>query len=267
MQSSFSSRGKRALFTVATVSFLALCSSNAMAGGASPDPDPPPSVSGPAGCNPTVQAAANRVAQAKAAVDRAAIDQMTTQPVSVLMATCNNQSAGVSATEGGSIFSGDFMAQVQPIVGSALNSFYDDFDNAIMGFFGSAIGGALGGGLGGAVASLLGGALGGTFGPSASTLEDTYDCEGVEQSWSAFAGKGIQEGIPKFVLSELLDGTIPSTAGDRFRESLEASAGKNVLTDAKAAVDALPKPDAPSFAGANSLCDVLGIIGITGSCP
>lgn len=232
-----------------------------------PVPAPaPPAVGGNSapGVNDNCLAAAASVSEARVALDKARMDEIVKQPVSVLMSTCNNQSAGVSASVGGDLFSGDFMSDLQPIVGSALGSFYDDFDSSIIGFFGDIIGFQPGNILG----NLLGGVLGGTFGSGAATLQNQYNCEGMQQQWEAMANAGISTGIPFVSIAQLLGGTLPAGAGEGFRLSFQASAGNSTFSNANTRVNALPRPNVPSFANVNSLCDALRAAGNSpAGCP
>ncbi len=228
-------------------------------------PGPPPAGTATVpGCNTNALEAARRKGDALVAVDKAIMDENIKQPASVLMSTCNNQAAGVSAKTGGELFSGDFMSDLQPIVGSALGSFYDDFDSSIIDFFGDIIGFSPGGVLG----SLLTGVLGSTFGSGAATLEDQYDCEGIQQQWEAIATSGVNTSVPFASIANLLNGSLPSGAGEKFRKSWEASAGNNTFSNFNSAMNALPSPNVPSFASANSLCDALRAAGNSpAGCP
>ena len=214
------------------------------------------------GCNPTVREAMERRSEALVAVDKSNMDQTIEQPVSVLMQTCFNQSAGVSALEGGAIFSGDFTSDATPIIESALESMYTNFDDALNGFFAAAIAA-----LPPPIPSLAGGLFAVFGGTSTTALEPTYDCTGIENLWDAVKTEGIQEGIAYPLMSEILSGTVPAGAGDKFTESFNASNGKNVFSDFNAAMAAVPAPVVPSFAGAVTLCDALIIAGIAATCP
>lgn len=211
-----------------------------------------------AGCNDTVRQAAQRVADARVAADAAASDQTISQPVSTMMQTCQNQSAGASAAKTGDIFSGDFMALAQPIVGSALTSMYTDFEDGLNDLFGTA------------AASLISGALGGLFGgggASETTLEEDYSCDGISNTWQAVESRGIQAGVAYPLLSELLNGAVAG-GGTKYQNSITASGGKNIFTDAATAFQAMPKATVPNFSNVNSLCAALNAAGITNpSCP
>lgn len=227
---------------------------------------------GTVGCDPAVVAAAKAKAEALVAADRAIIDQTIDQPASVLMSTCYNEASGNSADVGG-FFSGNFSGDLAPIIGTALNVFYDDFDSSIAGFFSSAISSFFGGGgtnPGSTMGSLfgaIGGALGGLFGGGASSLGSTYDCEGIEELWMAVVSEGVQPGIVYPLISEILSGTAPSGAGSKFQKSWTASSGKSVFTNAQTAISAITPPSVPSFAGVTTFCSALTIAGVAASCP
>lgn len=206
------------------------------------------------GVNPTCLEAARAVSTARAAALRAAIDERTPQPPSVMQTTCFNEAAGVAATQGGNVFSGDFMSDIQPIVGSALGSMYKNFDSSIASFFSDLLGGSS---VADAIGSILGALAGGAFGADASTLKSEYDCTGMREIWDSVLSRGAKPmAMPD--LKSLVNGTAPSGAGEAFMESFNASKGKGVFSNAKRALDALPKAQVPSYTGQETLCEVLG---------
>jgi len=69
-----------------------------------------------AGCNANVWKAMTAKADAQVAYDVAVTRQMINKPDSVLTLTCFDQAAGVSATAGGAIFSGDFAAPLSGVM-------------------------------------------------------------------------------------------------------------------------------------------------------
>jgi hypothetical protein len=69
-----------------------------------------------AGCNQQVWKALSAKADAQVAYDVAVTRQLINKPDSVLTLTCFDQAAGVSAKNGGAIFSGDFTTQLQTIM-------------------------------------------------------------------------------------------------------------------------------------------------------
>lgn len=211
------------------------------------------------GCNPAVMEAAQRVADAKVAAERANIDQNTPQPPSVLMSTCNNQAAGVAASQGGNIFSGDFMSDIQPIVGSALGSLYSNFDSSISSFFSSALGSSsAGSAASGAIGSALGSLLGSAFGSGASSLQNNYDCQAMSDTWSAVQNRGVAGGTSISGLNQLISGTAPSGAGQAFTKAWQAAASNGIFSNAQTAVNNLPRPgNIPSYAPGDTVCDVL----------
>lgn len=69
-----------------------------------------------AGCDPLVLAAMNAKAQAQVAYDVAVIRELVSQPESVLDLTCFSRQAGISAKNGGAVFSGDFTDSLKTVV-------------------------------------------------------------------------------------------------------------------------------------------------------
>ncbi|MBU6476015.1 MAG: hypothetical protein KGQ70_08620 [Alphaproteobacteria bacterium] len=69
-----------------------------------------------AGCDPTVWTAMTAKAAAQVVYDAAVTDELINKPDSVLTLTCFSDAAGVSAKNGGAIFSGDFTTQLQTIM-------------------------------------------------------------------------------------------------------------------------------------------------------
>lgn len=205
----------------------------------------------PPGCNPNVLEAGNRMREARVADARARIVEAIPQPPSVLQQTCFNQATGVAAQQGGNIFSGDFTDGVQPIVGSALNSLYSNFAGAISSMFGAEVGGA------------IGGILGGAFGSGASTMQASYDCDGIEQTWAAMADRGVSGGM-NISMADMLSGTVPAGASENFKRSWEASKSSGVFTNAKNAVNALPRPQVQSYSGNQGLCETMQAMGLKG---
>ena len=68
------------------------------------------------GCDPAVWQAMTAKAEAQVAYDTAVTDELVNKPDSVLTLTCFSDAAGVSAKNGGAIFSGDFTTQLQTIM-------------------------------------------------------------------------------------------------------------------------------------------------------
>lgn len=215
----------------------------------------------PPGVSPPCLEAARAAATARAAVLRAAIDERTPQPPSVMQTTCFNEAAGVAATQGGNVFSGDFMSDIEPIVGSALGSFYSNFDSSIASFFSDILGGgSAADAAGGIIGGIIGALTGGAFGADAATLRAPYDCEGMSDIWDAVLARGAKPvAIPD--LRALVNGTAPSGGGENFMKSFNASKQKGVFGNAKTALDALPRAQVPSFNGREGLCEVLSTIG------
>lgn len=196
------------------------------------------------GCDPKVLAAMQAKAQAQVAYDVAITDQMINKPDSVLATTCFNQSAGVSAKEGGAIFSEDFTADLDPVVSTALENFYDVFEDAV-------------GNDSGVV----------DYTSAATQLQPTYNCQEMEELWTQVKTEGVVTEVPYITLEALINGTAPSDAGDDMRASWDAAAGQNVFSELQQAVGDLPVPDVPDFSTAKSSCEVLSIAGISSACP
>lgn len=228
--------------------------------------DAPPSIvvpetAGPAtgggtetpGCSSINKEAANRIAESKVAFERAISDEIIPQNISVLQMTCFDQAAAVSATTGANIFSGSIMNEIQPIVGSALSDIYGDFQGALSDMFGNAAGGAIGDALSG----FMGGAFGNLFGGGGGAAQATYNCDGMAQTWDAAQERGVVTSIAAPSLQNMLKGEAPSGGGEKFKKSWEASKKSGVFSNTKAAIDALPKAQIPSFKNTQSLCDAI----------
>lgn len=185
-------------------------------------------------------------ADAQVAYDVSVTDQIIKKPDSVLALTCFNQAAGVSAKEGGAIFSGDFTLDLAKIIVDALKEFYLQFTGAT-----------------GRDAGTVNYTI-----PGATALTATFDCEGMENLWTTVKTEGITQGTPYVSFSELASGTAPAGIGPDMRQTWDASAADNVFTKLNTALSALPVPAVPSFAGTTSSCQVLVAAGtIPGPCP
>lgn len=203
------------------------------------------------GCNDNVSEAGARVAEARTASTVPYIVDALPQPPSVLQSTCFNQATGVAAQQGGSIFSGDFTSGVQPIIGSALNSLYSNFENAISSLFGDEIGGA------------IGDILGGIFGGGSTSLQASYDCDGIDQMVQAWNSRGVNGGM-SMKFENLLSGKAPDGASENFLRSWDAAKETGVFDNARTAMDALPRPQVQSFMGNKTLCEVMAALGLGG---
>jgi hypothetical protein len=69
-----------------------------------------------AGCDPQVMDALTAKAEAQVAYDTAVTRELIDKPDSVLTLTCFDQAAGVSAKQGGAIFSGDFTTSLKTVM-------------------------------------------------------------------------------------------------------------------------------------------------------
>jgi hypothetical protein len=203
------------------------------------------------GCNNNVAEAGNRMREARVAAARAEIVEAIPQPPSVLQQTCFNQATGVAAQQGGNIFSGDFTSDIQPIVGSALSSLYSNFEGAISSMFGAEVGGA------------IGGILGGAFGGGASAMEANYDCSGINDTWEAMVGRGVAGGVA-LTLNDMLSGNPPAGAGENFIRAWNASNSNGVFSNARTAMEALPRPQVQSYSGTAGLCETFDALGLRG---
>lgn len=201
-----------------------------------------PSLAAPAtGCDPKVLDAMQKKAQARVAYDIAVTEEIVDKPDSVLAMTCFNQAAGVSADKGGSIFSGDFTAELTPIVGDALTEMYTLFDDSV-------------------------GDDSGVVDYTATALTNVYNCNEMDDLWTEVETEGVQAGVPYVTFDELVSGAAPGGAGTDFTANWGSSGG--VFGDLNAAVTALPTPSVPSFVGDETSCDVLVTAGIiAGPCP
>lgn len=215
-----------------------------------PSPTPANAAAAP-GCNPNVLEAGNRMREARVAAARAEIVEAIPQPPSVLQQTCFNQATGVAAQQGGNIFSGDFTSDIQPIVGSALTSLYGNFEGAISSMFGSEVGGA------------IGDILGGAFGGGSSNMQANYDCTGIDDTWQAMVNRGVAGGV-SLTFADMLSGNAPSGAGENFLRSWNASNSNGVFSNARSAINALPRPQVQSYNNTGGLCDTLEAVGLRG---
>lgn len=198
------------------------------------------------GCNPVVIDAMQKKAQAQVAYDTAVVEEIIDKPDSVLATTCFNQAAGVSANSGGSIFSGDFTAQLIPLIETGLIAFFDDYADAA-------------------------GEESTVVDYAATALINAYSCNEMEDLWTFIEDEGIQMGTPFITFDELLSGTLGGGAGGDFINTWNAAAAvQNIFSDLNAAVVALPgitaiPPPPPANATACATLITYGII--PGPCP
>ncbi len=193
------------------------------------------------GCDPNVLKAMQAKAQAQVAYDVAVTEEIVNKPDSVLAMTCFNQAAGVSAADGGAIFSGDFTAGLTPVVGDALSDLYNYFGDSL-------------------------GMDSGSVDYTATALGGPYNCDEMDQLWTAVEGQGINTSVPFATFNDLVTGTSPAGAGTDFAANWTSSSGE--FTALNTAMSALPTLMVPSFAASNTSCDVLVTAGvIPGPCP
>lgn len=198
------------------------------------------------GCDQRVMDYMNAKAKAQAAYDKAVTDQIIRKPDSVLAMTCFNHSAGVSAKEGGAIFSGDFTTDLKKIIEPALREAYDDYDGS-PGHDNNAVNYNTSGS------------------NNAAELNNsaTFSCDGIKNLWDQVRNGTVAQGVPYMNLNDLVTGANKTTqqlqsagAGQEFIDSWQASNG--IWSALSTAKQNLPRPSAtPNFSSANSLCDVL----------
>lgn len=232
------------------------------------------------GCNPAVEAAQKAVAEVKVAKYVADAEQVITQPESANAITCFNQQAGISASQGGAIFSGDFSNDLAPVVTASLNSYYDDFadtlgmqsfltDLGLPAGTSSQISSSLLGGLASAVDTLIpnfgfnlpinfgngttvqGIVAGDLSGINYNTgLQNQSECNGIKGLWDKVQGKGINKMVPQMSLKDLLKGptavndlaaSMPGLADSKFMKNWQANDSNNIFQNARNAVDGLPQ--------------------------
>jgi len=196
------------------------------------------------GCSPAVMEAAQKKAQAKVLYDVAVTEQIVVKPDSVLAMTCFNQAAGVSAERGGNLFSGSFIGNTNfaSVITDALSAFFEQFADAE-------------------------GKESTTVVYDQTTPDDNVDCPGIENLWERIKDKGIATGVPYLTMAELMSGTAPGAAGDRFTKNWEAGDTDGIFADLQTAITQLPVPSIPDFSGANSLCAVIAAAGASVTCP
>jgi len=196
------------------------------------------------GCNPKVLEAMQKKAQAQVVYDVAVTEQIMDKPDSVLAMTCFNQAAGVSAADGGNIFSGDFTTELAPVIENALTNFYDDFGDAA-------------------------GSDTATVDYAATTLQNTYDCNEMEDMWTLVEDEGVQTDVPYINFFELISGTAPAGGGDDFMNDWNSPSATNVLNQLNTVMadPFFTTPTIPTTTAASS-CQALVDFGIIpGPCP
>lgn len=250
------------------------------------------------GCNPVVAEAQKKVAELKVAKAVADAEEIITQPESANALICFNQLAGKSAQAGGAMFSGDFTAELGPIVTTALNSYYDDFANSL-GFqnFANQLGIDVGGMLNGVVQSglnnvftelgfdpnqfasviplftgeqsiqgLLGSVVNGINYDTA--LSTSSECNGIKGLWDMVQGKGINKSVPQLSLKDMMQGpgalaNIPGIQNTKFYKNWQANTDNGVIQAAASTVEALPQAtQTGNFSNVTSSCAVFQQAGI-----
>jgi hypothetical protein len=149
--------------------------------------------------------------------------------------------AGVSAVQGGKIFSGDFTAGLSPVISDALTAMYAQYEDSL-------------------------GNDSGVVDYTATVLVNNPQCDGISKLWTEVKDEGVQPGVPFPTFDEVIQGTL--SGGTDFNDNMTAAAADNVFTDAQAAVQQVPRPNTPSFSGISSSCDVMVRAGLAvGPCP
>lgn len=195
------------------------------------------------GCDPRVMRAMAAQMQARVAADVASTSQFIDKPDSVLALTCFNQAAGVSAKAGGEIFSGDFTAELSPIISAALENHYRQFANAA-GFDPP-----------------------GVVDYSATGLSSTFNCHEMQDLWNQTKAEGVQVDVPVATFDDMVSGTPPAGGGEDFNTDWQGAADQGVFTELQSATDELPQPDVPDFSNCKTAADVLALTQSGTPCP
>ena len=200
-----------------------------------------------AGCDPRVKSAMDAKAQAKVAYDVAVTEQVVVKPDSVLAMTCFNRSAGVSAERGGNIFSGSFLSNTNfaSVITDALSAMFlqfadaegkDNYSTMTTDFY------------------------------SLTTPEAEAECSGIEDLWTLIKEKGIAGAggeIPYMTMDDLMSGTLPAGAGERFQRNWETAGTEDQLFGRlNDAMGELPVANVVDFGAEDTLCGVLNAAGV-----
>jgi hypothetical protein len=227
------------------------------------------------GCDPRVMAAMQATAQARVAVSKSIDDEIYDQDDSVLALTCFNQAATVAAQQAGKIFSGDFTADLAPVVNDALTAMYQNFTTYSVGGKSGAVVYS-GPGPGGANVNQM------IYKSVATDPDWAYNCDQTASLWSDVNSSGIKGGTPYVTFDDIMNGGagVPPTAaaGPGYQKSWTSASSKAAFDNMKLAVNGdgtaanpgLPVPQIPSFGGQNTPCDVLktaGALPATTTCP
>lgn len=214
-----------------------------------------------AGCNTNVWDAMAERAEAQLLYDVAVLEEIIEQPDSVLMLTCFDDSLGVTAENGGMIFSGTFKSRMNDVVGSATDTFVtNNFTYAE----GTDIGGTdyyttahfdAGAALSGtdSLGTLTG------FSPTPTATGYTYACDHMQEVWDDLMDGGINTDVEYYSFDYLANNTLSGTT--LFVDTLTTH--NSLITGADASITALPVPVVPDFTASLTLADVLTSAGIT----
>lgn len=203
-----------------------------------------PAAAQEAGCNPAVQDALNKKAQASVALDVAQTEQTVVKPDSVLALACGNRSAGGSAERAANFFSGSFLANpsFQSVIETMLVGMLGQFADAE-------------------------GQESGVVDYAMTTVEDNAACDGVSNLWTRIVEKAIAPGIAFMSLADLVAGNIPGTSGPKFSDNLQQAVDDGIFANLEAAIQQLPQAGIPDFSAATNACQVLAAAGVTIACP
>jgi hypothetical protein len=204
------------------------------------------------GCDYRVLNAAQATAQTRMAESKAIDDEIQTQPDSGLALSCFNQSAAVSAQQGGATFSGDFRAQAAPVVDDSLKAMFSNFSFSAGGSTGQV-----------------------DYTSDNAVRMDTttatplmYNCTQINKLWNATNSQGVNRNAPYMTQGQLLDPTYtPPTGGAMFNAGLTNLNVSTARTGAVTMNDRLPTPaktPPPACKGPayNTPCKVLSCKGV-----
>ena len=164
------------------------------------------------GCDPNIMAAQQARAGALVAASVAVTDQMTPQPESTALMTCQDQAFGVSASKGGS-FSGDFSLSDAAAV-------LDDAQLTMAANFGDTF--SFNAQLTNAPPAKLSAAGGAT---------SKFNCDKPGAIWAAQNAAGVQPGAPYPTEDVLLSGTPDPAAGTKYQTSMQSPNTQQLLQD------------------------------------
>lgn len=157
------------------------------------------------GCDQRVLDTMQAAAETRVTESKAVDDEIYTMDDSVLALTCFNQSAAIAGEQAGKVFSGDFRAELAPVIDDALASMYQNFKTYSTG-------------------SVLASGIDYTSGAATKVDKATsplpaYNCDQPTKLWNAVNSQGVKPGVPYTTFDDMLNGdlssggTLPGTAG------------------------------------------------------